>query len=104
MTTAKRMEMGVKRRSLRPNSTRAKGRDNFMRGVYKGALSMIFLNPDTKRGREVYIEKDPRYGWYLNYGQARMNYRYHATKIAALKAMKDYAELHEIKFKPGRLS
>jgi hypothetical protein len=104
MTTAKRMEMGIKRRSLRPNSTRAKGRDNFMRGVSKEALSMIFLNPDTKRGREVYISKEPRYGWYLNYGQARMNYRYHATKIAALKEMKEYAELHEIKFKPGRSS
>ena len=99
---AKEMERGVARRSLRSKRTPSKHNDSFMRRVVRGALTMVYLNPDTKIGREYYIEKIPRYGWVFNRGQARSTYHFHSTKQAALKEMEEYAERHHIKFNPGR--
>jgi len=110
MTTAKRMRTAAQRKALRPKTTRSSPSKTKVHGnVYKEgksitASSMVFLNPSTKVGREYYVEFLPRDGWVFNRGQARSTYHFHNTRVSAMTEMREYAERHEIKYKPGKLS
>jgi len=109
MTTAKQMRTASQRKSLRPKTaktspSKTKVHHNVNRGGYSGVSSMVFLNPSTKVGREYYVEFLSREGWMFNRGQARSTYHFHTTRAAAMAEMKDYAERHEIKYKPGKLN
>lgn len=109
MTTAKQMRIAAQRKALRPKTAKTSPSKTKVHGnVMKGgksttASSMIFLNPSTKVGREYYVEFLPREGWVFNRGHARSTYHFHSTRAAAMAEMKEYAERHEIKFKPGKL-
>ena len=105
MTTAKRMRTAAQRKAIRPKSAKSNSakitiHHNVMK-MDQISSRMIFLNPSTKVGREYDVEYHPREGWVFNRGQARFTYNFHKTRSAALKEMKEYAERHGIKYKPG---
>ena len=66
----------------------------------KDKFPLIFLNPYTKRGSEVYVALDKEtYKWYFNHGQERINYKYRDTSEEALGDMLKYADTSKIKQK-----
>ena len=42
----------------------------------------------------IYVAYERGKGWYFNYGQARINYKFHKNKEDALADMKKYMRLH----------
>jgi hypothetical protein len=108
MANAKQMRMATQRKALRPKTatsspSKTKVHHNVIRGGYSAASSMVFLNPKTKVGREYYVEFLPREGWVFNRGHARSTYHFHNIRAAAMTEMEEYAERHEIKYKPGKI-
>jgi len=111
MMSAKQMRTAAQRKALRPRTaktspakTKVHGNLHSRKDSYSAASSMVFLNPKTKVGKEYYVEFLPREGWVFNRGHARSTYHFHKTRAAAMAEMKDYAERHGIKYKPGKLT
>lgn len=56
--------------------------------------SLIFANPNTKKGKESYVRFDTRKnGWVFDYGQAWINLKPHADINDAIKDMKECATI-----------
>ena len=109
MATAKRMRSAAIRKATRPKTTQHKSAKTQVHGTvyptgfpYHGRTT-VFLNPETKVGREASVDFHPREGWVFDYGQARSTYRFHKTRSAAMKEMKEYAKMRGIKYKPGKV-
>jgi hypothetical protein len=111
MVNAKQMRTAAQKKALRPRmaktspaKTKVHGNLHSRKDSYSAASSMIFLNPKTKVGKEYYVEFLPREGWVFNRGHARSTYHFYKTRAAAMEEMKDYAERHDIKYKPEKLT
>lgn len=109
MTTAKRMRSAAIRKATRPKMANRKSAKTLVRGTvyptgfpYHGNTT-VFLNPKTKVGREYSVDFYPREGWVFDRGHARSTWHFHKTRSAAMEEMRDYAERHGIKYKPGKV-
>jgi hypothetical protein len=59
--------------------------------------NLIYLNPKTKIGKEVYVRWDDQgNGWCFTHGQSWINLKFHSDVNSAISDMKDYAHLHGI--------
>jgi hypothetical protein len=96
------MEKHIKRSDLKKKSTGALHPRFYSKGTRRHSASIIYLNPNTNIGREVYIKKTSN-GWVFDFGQASSTYHYHSTMDGALKEMKEWASHRKVKYSPGRI-